>query len=115
MTPEFISSFDNTPLALHRLGVGRPLILLHGLFSTVEMNWVKFGHAQLLADAGFECLMPDLRGHGQSGKPHDASAYPDDVLARDLRRWLMPSDWMILTSAGFRSVRGLQCGRLSAG
>jgi pimeloyl-ACP methyl ester carboxylesterase len=79
-----ILSFDGTPLALHRLGKGRPVILLHGLFSSAEMNWVKFGQAALLAEAGFECLMPDLRAHGQSGKPHDSAAYPDDVLAMDV-------------------------------
>lgn len=84
MMPEFIASFDGTPLALHRMGSGRPLILLHGLFSTAAMNWIKWGHAALLADAGFECLMPDLRGHGQSAAPHDPAAYPDDVLAKDL-------------------------------
>jgi pimeloyl-ACP methyl ester carboxylesterase len=27
--------------------------------------------------------MPDLRGHGDSAKPHDAAAYPRDVLADD--------------------------------
>ncbi len=27
--------------------------------------------------------MPDLRGHGDSAKPHDAAAYPPDVLADD--------------------------------
>jgi dolichol-phosphate mannosyltransferase len=27
--------------------------------------------------------MPDLRAHGDSGKPHDPSAYPPDVLAQD--------------------------------
>jgi len=81
--PELIPSFDGTPLALHRLGAGRPVILLHGLFSSAQMNWVNWGQAQLLADAGFECLMPDLRAHGESGKPHDPAAYPADVLARD--------------------------------
>lgn len=80
---EMIQSFDGTPLALHRLGAGRPVILLHGLFSTAQMNWIKWGQAQMLADAGFECLMPDLRAHGESGKPHDPSAYPADVLAKD--------------------------------
>ncbi len=82
--PELISSFDGTRLALHRMGQGRPLILLHGLFSSAEMNWIKWGHAERLAAAGFECLMPDLRGHGQSEAPHAVSVYPDDVLARDL-------------------------------
>ncbi|MBS3928698.1 MAG: alpha/beta fold hydrolase [Sphingomonadales bacterium] len=66
------------------MGSGRPVVMLHGLFSNAEMNWVKWGHAQLFADAGFECLMPDLRAHGQSDAPHDPAAYPDDVLAKDL-------------------------------
>jgi pimeloyl-ACP methyl ester carboxylesterase len=84
MTTEHFASFDGTRLALHRMGQGRPLILLHGLFSSAEMNWIKWGHAERLAEAGFECLMPDLRAHGQSEAPHAASAYPDDVLAKDL-------------------------------
>ena len=83
MTPEFFTGFGGTRLALHRLGAGRPVILLHGLFSSAEMNWIKFGHAQQLADAGFEALMPDLRAHGDSAKPHDAASYPRDVLAHD--------------------------------
>ena len=83
MSPEFFKGFGGTQLALHRLGAGRPVILLHGLFSSAEMNWMRFGHAQALADAGFEALMPDLRAHGDSAKPHDAASYPADVLARD--------------------------------
>ena len=78
-----VASFDGTEIAVHRLGVGRPVLMLHGLFSSAEMNWVRFGHAQKLADAGFEAIMPDLRAHGASGKPHDAAAYPQGVLARD--------------------------------
>ena len=84
MSGEFYPGFDGTRLALHRMGSGRPVVMLHGLFSNAEMNWVKWGHAQLFADAGFECLMPDLRAHGQSDAPHDPAAYPDDVLAKDL-------------------------------
>ncbi len=84
MNTDYVTSFDRTRLAVHRVGAGRPLILLHGLFSNAEMNWVKWGHAALLAEAGFECIMPDLRGHGQSAAPHDPSAYPADVLAKDL-------------------------------
>lgn len=84
MNNEFYPGFDGACLALHRMGSGRPLVMLHGLFSNAEMNWVKWGHAQLFADAGFECLMPDLRAHGASEAPHDPAAYPDDVLAKDL-------------------------------
>ena len=48
------------------------------------MNWVKYGHAAMLAEAAFEVIMPDLRAHGQSDAPHDPAAYPPDVLAKDL-------------------------------
>lgn len=81
---ESIPSFDGTQLAVHRLGAGRPVLLLHGLFSSAEMNWIRFGHAAKLAEAGFEAIMPDLRAHGTSGKPHDPAAYPPGVLARDV-------------------------------
>lgn len=78
-----IASFDGVDLAVHRLGAGQPVLLLHGLFSSAAMNWVRFGHAQALADAGFEAVMPDLRGHGESAAPHDPAAWPPDVLVRD--------------------------------
>lgn len=88
LTTEHIASFDGTSLAVHRMGpdkVGaRPVMLLHGLFSNAEMNWIRFGHAQKLVDAGFEVIMPDLRAHGASASPHDPAAYPPDVLARDV-------------------------------
>ncbi|WP_226017824.1 alpha/beta fold hydrolase [Novosphingobium sp. FKTRR1] len=80
----FYEGFGGAQLALHRLGTGRPVILLHGLFSSAEVNWIKYGTAAQLANAGFACLMPDLRVHGQSAAPHDPAAYPPDVLARDL-------------------------------
>lgn len=80
-----IESFDGEKLAIHRMGQGKPVLLLHGLFSSAHMNWIDFGHAQTLADAGFEAIMPDLRSHGESAKPHDPAAYPADVLVRDAK------------------------------
>ncbi len=64
-------------------GGGRPLILIHGYFSEAETNWIKYGHADLLAEAGFRVIMPDLRAHGLSDKPHDPVHYPKDILADD--------------------------------
>src|SRR4051812_29050087 len=82
---ERFASFDGAELAIHCLGEGRPVVLLHGLFSDAQTNWIRFGHAQRLADAGFEAIMPDLRAHGFSAKPHDPGAYPEDVLVKDAR------------------------------
>jgi pimeloyl-ACP methyl ester carboxylesterase len=59
------------------------VILLHGLFSDASTNWLKFGHAATIAAVGFRVIMADLRAHGTSAKPHDAAAYPPDVLADD--------------------------------
>jgi pimeloyl-ACP methyl ester carboxylesterase len=77
------TSFDGTELAWREAGEGRPLVVLHGYFSDAQTNWMKYGHAATLAEAGFRVIMPDLRGHGDSAKPHDAAAYPKDVLADD--------------------------------
>lgn len=74
---------DGARLVWYELGEGRPVLLLHGLFSNAETNWLKFGHADAVAARGFRVIMPDLRGHGRSAAPHDPSAYPPDVLARD--------------------------------
>ena len=76
---------DGVELAYHEVGEGRPVILLHGLFSDAQMNWIKFGHADRIASEGFRVIMPDLRAHGLSGKPHDPAKYPPDILVRDLR------------------------------
>ena len=76
---------DGVELAYHELGQGRAVVLLHGLFSDANMNWIKFGHAARIARAGFRVIMPDLRAHGLSGKPHGEQYYPKGILARDLR------------------------------
>lgn len=80
---ENYSGHQGARLAVHRLGEGRPVLLLHGLFSSAQTNWIRFCTAQRLAEAGFECVMPDLRAHGQSEAPHDPAAYPPDVLVSD--------------------------------
>ncbi|MEO6716348.1 MAG: alpha/beta hydrolase [Novosphingobium sp.] len=73
----------DTRLAIHRLGSGRPVLLLHGLFSSAHVNWIKYGTAARLVEAGFEAILPDLRAHGQSDAPHDPADYPHDVLVAD--------------------------------
>jgi pimeloyl-ACP methyl ester carboxylesterase len=78
-------SSDHQKLAYRSVGEGPTVILLHGLFSDSFVNWVKFGHAELLAARGRRVVMPDLRAHGLSAKPHEESAYPGGILARDLK------------------------------
>ena len=74
---------DGVELAWHELGEGRPVVLLHGLFSDANTNWIRYGHGAAIAARGFRVIMPDLRGHGTGAKPHDPAAYPRDILADD--------------------------------
>jgi pimeloyl-ACP methyl ester carboxylesterase len=83
MKTETFASFDGTRLAVHRIGRGRPLVLLHGLFSSANMNWIKWGHAERFAEAGFETIMLDFRVHGESEAPQRPESYPPGVLVRD--------------------------------
>ena len=78
-----IEGFDGLPIAVHVMGEGRDVVLIHGYFSNAHTNWIRYGHAAKLAEQGFRVIMPDLRGHGESGKPHDVAAYPPDALMRD--------------------------------
>jgi pimeloyl-ACP methyl ester carboxylesterase len=80
---QYFRSRDGLELAYREMGAGRPLILIHGYFSTALVNWVRYGHAAKIAASGYRVVMPDLRGHGDSAKPHDVSFYPRDVLADD--------------------------------
>lgn len=77
------ASFDGTEIAYTVAGEGRPVVLIHGYFSNAWTNWIRYGHAEKIVAKGFRLIMPDLRGHGESAKPHDAASYPPDVLMRD--------------------------------
>lgn len=82
MTGSFQTS-DGVDIAWSEMGEGRPVLLVHGYMSDAATNWIKYGHAAALADAGYRVIMPDLRAHGRSGKPHEAAHYPPDILADD--------------------------------
>ena len=82
-TVHHFTAADGIDLAWHELGEGRPVLLLHGLFSDAFTNWLRYGHAAAIAARGFRVIMPDLRAHGASGKPHDPAFYPPDILATD--------------------------------
>ena len=75
---------DGVDLAYREMGAGRSVVLVHGLFSDGVTNWIKFGAAQRLVEAGLRVVMPDLRAHGLSDKPHDPALYSDGILGRDL-------------------------------
>lgn len=69
-------------LAITEAGVGgRPLLLVHGFTGTKE----DFGdHIDALAASGHHVVALDHRGHGESDKPDDESAYSFEIMAGDV-------------------------------
>jgi pimeloyl-ACP methyl ester carboxylesterase len=78
----FFPGRDGVELAYREVGAGRPLVLLHGLVGDGTL-WLHDGRAATIAARGRRVILPDFRGHGRSGKPQDATAYPLDVLTDD--------------------------------
>jgi pimeloyl-ACP methyl ester carboxylesterase len=62
-------------------GQGRPVVLLHG-FPDSGRLWRH--QVPALAGAGFQVIVPDLRGYGRSGKPEAVEAYSMALLAGDV-------------------------------
>ncbi|MFN8133156.1 MAG: alpha/beta hydrolase [Solirubrobacteraceae bacterium] len=72
---------DGVRLAYVRAGAGgAPLLLVHGWPETKRIWWRNIGP---LAEAGFEVIVPDLRGSGESGLAPDGF-YDLAAHARDL-------------------------------
>jgi len=57
--------------------VAPPVVLVHGMASSFDLNWRRTGLADLLADAGREVVPVDLLGHGSAPAPHEPEAYAD--------------------------------------
>ncbi len=65
-------------------GNGPPIVLIHGFASNTQGNWRTPGWIDFLKDAGLRVICLDCRGHGQSDKPHESSAYSGQLMAEDV-------------------------------
>ena len=77
------TSFDGTKIHYDVVGAGKPVVLLHGFITNGE-SWKRAPVRQALVDAGFKVVTLDLRGNGQSDKPHTADAYQDNAELKDV-------------------------------
>lgn len=81
-------------------GEGRPVVLLHG-FPDTHKSWRK--QIDVLSAAGYQLIMPDMRGYGASDAPAGTDAYRLDTLSADVvglldamdieRAYLIGHDW----------------------
>lgn len=74
-------SYDAVSLSYYRWGSGEPVLLLHGL-ADHGLVWQSLAHG---LEKRYSCVAPDLRGHGNSSKPDDPSAYSSPALVQDLQ------------------------------
>lgn len=74
-------SVGEVTLEVTELGVGDPVVLLHG-FPAGAHSWEH--QLRALADAGFRAIAPDQRGYAGSDKPREVAAYRVERLAADV-------------------------------
>jgi len=72
---------DGVRIEYEVTGKGRPVMLLHG-FPDSGRLWRH--QVPALAGAGFQVIVPDLRGYGRSSKPEAIGAYSLPLLAGDV-------------------------------
>jgi pimeloyl-ACP methyl ester carboxylesterase len=72
---------DGVGIEYEVTGAGRPVILLHG-FPDSGRLWRH--QVPALADAGFQVVVPDLRGYGRSGKPEAVESYSLRLMTGDV-------------------------------
>ena len=79
---------DGVEIAYQQWGEGKPILLIHGFASNVNVNWRDTGWVVALTDAGYRVIAIDNRGHGESEKLYDKSLYLAPMMAEDARRLL---------------------------
>jgi pimeloyl-ACP methyl ester carboxylesterase len=85
---DFASDGVRLHYELHGPDDGPPIVLVHGFASHYQLNWVGTRWQESLVAAGFLIVGLDCRGHGESDKPHNSSAYTPQVMAADVRNLL---------------------------
>jgi pimeloyl-ACP methyl ester carboxylesterase len=81
--PQFAHGSDGTKIAYEIFGDGPPVLLVHGFAASRVITWANTNWVSWLTRAGLRAIALDCRGHGQSDKPHDVTAYDDRTMAAD--------------------------------
>ena len=85
--PTTTGSFDSNGVQIQYAdrGSGEPVVLIHGFTGSYARHIESPGLMDRLDKAGYRSIAIDCRGHGQSGKPRDDSAYGMEMVADVIR------------------------------
>jgi pimeloyl-ACP methyl ester carboxylesterase len=64
-------------------GEGPPMVLIHGWTASAAANWEAPGWVDFLSSRR-RLILPDMRGHGRSEKPHGRENYSLPLMAADV-------------------------------
>ncbi len=97
-------------------GAGPAVVLVHGLTAS-RRTWVDNGYPEALERAGYRAIVMELRGHGQSDKPHDPAAYTRELVVGDVLAVLDAAGAERATYWGYSlgGAVGYACALLAAG
>src|SRR5258708_7836273 len=68
------------------------VLLVHGFATNRDENWRRLGWMTAFERKGWRTVALDLRGHGESDKPHDLAPYDRDAMAGDIVPLMDPLD-----------------------
>lgn len=79
--PASAQTFDANGVRLHYIveGKGQPVVLIHGLHSSIRMNWQIPGVISMLSK-NYQVIALDLPGHGESDNPTSEAAYGAEMV-----------------------------------
>jgi pimeloyl-ACP methyl ester carboxylesterase len=81
--PSGLVDSDGLKIHYETFGAGEPIVLVHGWGSSIKGNWANTGWIEALRPTR-RVVALDVRGHGESDKPHDQSAYSYAAMSRDV-------------------------------
>jgi pimeloyl-ACP methyl ester carboxylesterase len=112
---------DGVGIEYEVTGDGPPVVLLHGFPDTGRL-WRH--QVRALAEAGFQVIVPDMRGYGRSDKPSGVDAYAIPLLGADVlavmddvgvpRAHVVGHDWGAAVAWGLAALAGARVDHLVA-
>jgi len=96
----FYTAPDGIKIYYETHGSGYPVLLVHGFMGNGQ-SWKRGQLYGNLLAAGYQVILVDLRGNGNSGRPKDCNGYANDAEAKDIMGIISALDIHRYTAVGY--------------